>query len=232
MLSLGHGGDPTSPSSTLRGPAIACHASLCSWLLLSRSSAGPRTASATAKQPHDGATGVTVASALPPCPHARDASGASGAAGQPGTGSKAAAPQPAELPSPCGRNTEQSVLPSAEKCTSLIWGTESLLRQKGLLGFLFPARQDARQLIKFLRRQFGSSNAVTTAFRVPSEGVIKGHSETLLCVPGHQRDAGAPAAAAVLTCLPLNQPSAAAARTSLPPRTHRRRFGMIIAVVI
>lgn len=63
--SLGHGWDPTSPSSALQGPAIACHASLRSRLSPSRG-AGPRAASATAKQPGDGATGVTAASALPP----------------------------------------------------------------------------------------------------------------------------------------------------------------------
>lgn len=131
-LSLGR---PTSPSSALQGLAIACRASLRSWLLPSRSSVGPCTASTTAKQPRDSATGVTAASALPPgvpapgmlwscCKHWELQESRARAAWQAvwWAAWQAAAPQPAELPSPRGRNREKSVLASAEKHTSLIWG--------------------------------------------------------------------------------------------------------------
>lgn len=105
-LSLGHSWEPTSPSSTLQGPAIAWRAS------------EPQQRRAThglhcGHQPRDSAAGMTAASALPPgarspCP-GRFSPAASGDAGEAGTGGGAGStagrsPAAGRAPIPAHRN--------------------------------------------------------------------------------------------------------------------------------
>lgn len=145
--------------------------SLCSWLWLSCSSAGPGTASAMDEQPCDSATGLTTASVLPLnvrleprmlwscCKQQEPQKSWAWAVWQ------AAVLLLAEPPFPHSRNREKSLCFRGEMHIIHLGYLEPIW-QKDLLRFLFPTCQDARQFVKsHFREQQCCHNSIPCAIR-------------------------------------------------------------------